>query len=79
MSITKLKEREKYQDLKFQIQRLWNIEVISLVIGALGSITCELEDYLKTSWKSQTAPSIKTALLGSAHYLRKNLEIRESW
>ena len=39
----------KHQDLVLEIQRLWNVkaEVIPIVIGALGAVTPELNDWLK--------------------------------
>ena len=39
---------EKYQDLKIELQRLWNtrIDIVPIVIGALGAITSNLEGYL---------------------------------
>ena len=47
----KRKETEKvtkYQDLVLEIRRLWNVkaEVIPTVIGALGAVTPELNDWL---------------------------------
>ena len=72
----KTKEREKiekYQDLRLEIQR-------SIVIGALGNITSELEGYLnKLPGNHRLAPLLKAALLGSAHILRKILDLPESW
>ena len=37
---------EKYQDLKREIRRLWklrNVEIVSVVIGALGSVSTEFD------------------------------------
>ena len=48
--IDKEKEKnEKYQNLKREIQRLWDlkkIDVIPVVFGALGSVTKDFEKYL---------------------------------
>ena len=48
--IDKEKEKnEKYQNLKREIQRLWDlkkIDVIPVVFGALGSVTKNFEKYL---------------------------------
>ena len=47
--IDKEKKIEKYQNLKRGIQWLWNlkkIDVISLVLGALGSVTKIFEKYV---------------------------------
>ena len=46
------KEKEKvenYQDLKRQIRRLWklrNIEIVPVVIGALGSVSGEFDRWM---------------------------------
>ena len=76
------KEREKvekYQDLKTEIGRLWRlkmVEVVPLVIGALGSVTKEFDGWIK---KLQITKNVgvmqKTALLGTARTLRKVLEM----
>ena len=45
---------EKYQDLKREIGRLWNlkkVEVVPVVIGALGSVTKEFDRWIeKLAW-----------------------------
>uniref|UniRef100_H3AHZ1 Reverse transcriptase zinc-binding domain-containing protein n=1 Tax=Latimeria chalumnae TaxID=7897 RepID=H3AHZ1_LATCH len=51
------KEQEKimqYQDLKMEIEKLWKVrvEVIPVVIGALGAVTKKHEDYVKKINKS---------------------------
>ena len=76
------KEREKvekYQDLKTEIGRLWRlkmVEVVPLVIGALGSVTKEFDGWIK---KLQITKNVgvmqKIALLGTARTLRKVLEM----
>ena len=41
---------EKYQDLKREIKRIWNMRnviVVSVIIGALGSITKKLDEWLE--------------------------------
>ena len=79
------KEREKiekYQDLRIEIQKLWNIKakVVPVVIGALGAHTGKLNDYLAQIPGQHHAPQlIKAALLGSAHILRRTLDLPESW
>ena len=39
----------KYQDLRLQVQKFWNIKatVIPVVVGALGTVNEELENHLK--------------------------------
>ena len=75
------KEREKiekYQGLKREITRLWNlkrIEVIPIVLGALGSVSKNLVHYIsKLGIEIGITQTQKTALLGTARILRKVLE-----
>ena len=70
------KEKEKirkYQDLKREIQRLWNlrkIDVIPAVLGALGSVTKNFEKYVdKIGIKTDLHTVQKTILLGTARIL----------
>ena len=77
--IDKEKEKiEKYQNVKREIQRLWNlkkIDVIPVVLGALGSFTKNFEKYLdKIGIKIDLHAVQKTILLGTARILRKVLE-----
>ncbi|XP_065069753.1 uncharacterized protein LOC135694801 [Rhopilema esculentum] len=76
------KEREtigKYHDLKREVTRLWSmrkVQVIPVVIGALGSISKEFEKWtesLKIPWI--TIEMQKTALLGTATILRRVLDM----
>ena len=76
------KEREKvekYQDLKREIGRLWNlkkVEVVPVVIGALGSVTKEFDRWIKKLGTTFNVGVVqKTALLGTARTLRKVLEM----
>ena len=81
----KEKEREKiekYQDLRIEVQRLWNTktEVVPVVIGALGAYTPKLKRYLEKIPGTHNIPELmKAALLGSAHILRRCLDLPESW
>ena len=77
--IEKGKEKiEKYQNLKKEIQRLWNlkkIDVIPVVLGALGNVTKNFEKYVdKIGIKIDLHTVQKTRLLGTAKILRKVLE-----
>ena len=80
-----VKEREKidkYQDLCLEIKRLWNVktQVIPIVIGAMGSHSNRLQDYLsKTPGTHRKVELVKAALIGSAHILRRVLSLPESW
>ena len=71
-------QTEKYQNLKREIQRLWNlkkIDVIPVVIGALGSVTKNFGKYVdKIGIKIELHTMQKTRLLGTARILRKVLE-----
>ena len=72
---------EKYQDLRLEIQRLWNVkaQVVPVVIGALGSTTSDLPKHLeKIPGRHRPAALVKAALLGSSHILRKTLDLPES-
>ena len=80
---TRIKQKEqekieKYQDLKREIARLWclrKVTVIPVVVGALGCVTKEAEQYIeKIGIKIRTEMIQKTALLGTARTLRKVLE-----
>ena len=68
---------EKYQDLK-RVKRIWNMRkviVVPVIIGALGSITKKLDEWLeKLDITVNTALLQKTTLLGTARILRKVLE-----
>ena len=69
---------EKYHNLKREIQRPWNlknIDVISVVLGALGSVTKNFAKYVdKIGIKIDLHTVQKTTLLGTATILRKVLE-----
>ena len=74
-----LEKVEKYQDLKREIKRLWELrcaKVVPVVIGALGSVTKDLECWIE---KMDIVPAVgvlqKTALLGTARILRKVQEL----
>ena len=67
-----LEKVENYQDLKREIKRLWELrcaKVVPVVIGALGSVTKDLECWIE---KMDIVPEV---LLGTARILRKVLEL----
>ena len=77
--IDKEKENiEKYQNLEREILRLWNlkkIDVIPVVLGALGSVIKNFEKYVdKIEIKVDLHTAPKNTLLGTARILRKVLE-----
>ena len=76
------KEEEKlqrYDLLKREIKRLWrmkNIDIIPIIVGALGSITTELGKRIEQLNIEIAIEKLqKTTLLGTARILRKVLEI----
>ena len=75
------KEQEKivkYQDLAREIRKTWNVstKVIPIVIGALGTVTDRLEQYLKDIGVTTRIELIqKSTLLGTARIIRQVLDI----
>ena len=77
------KEKEKierYQELKREIKRMWNIrsiKVIPVIVGALGSTSKKLKKCIEElGVVKNTALLQKAALLGTACILRKVLYCR---
>ena len=80
------KEKEKievYTGLKYEILKCWRNEVktviiIPVVIGSLGIVTKNLENYLsKIDFAPGIEPLQKTCLLGIARVLRKVLDYQQ--
>uniref|UniRef100_H3A542 Reverse transcriptase zinc-binding domain-containing protein n=1 Tax=Latimeria chalumnae TaxID=7897 RepID=H3A542_LATCH len=68
----------KYQDLKMEIEKLWKVrmEVIPVVIGALGAVTKKHEDYIKKIDESIWLEDLqKVALLGTARIVQNVLQL----
>jgi hypothetical protein len=66
----------KYKDLTTEIQRMWNVKtnVIPVIIGATGTISKSFRKYLSNvPGKHEIKELQKTAILGTAHTLRKVL------
>jgi hypothetical protein len=66
----------KYKDLIIEIQRIWNVKtkVTPVIIGATGTISKSFRKYLSsTPGKRDIKELQKTAILGTAHILRKVL------
>jgi hypothetical protein len=66
----------KYKFLVIEIQRMWNVKatVIPVIIGATGTISKSLTQYLSNiPGKHEIKELQKTAILGTAHILRKVL------
>jgi len=73
------KEAEKIlkcKDLTIEIQRMWNVKtkVIPVIIGATGTISKSFRKYVSNIPGNHEVKELqKTALLGTAHILRKVL------
>ena len=66
----------KYKGLIMEIQRMWNVKakVIPLIIGATGTISKPLRQFLSNKpGKHEIKELQNTAILGTAHILRKVL------
>jgi hypothetical protein len=69
----------KYKDHTIEIQRMWNvkIKVIPVIIGATGTISKSFRKYVSNiSGHHEVKELQKTAILGTAHLLRKVLTYR---
>ena len=73
------REAEKiliYKDLTIEIQHMWNVKtkVIPVIIGATGTISKPFRKYVSNiPGKHEVKELQKTAILGTAHILRKVL------
>jgi hypothetical protein len=66
----------KYKDLTIEIQRMWNVKtkVTSVIIGATGTISKSFRKYMSNiPGKCEVEELQKTAILGTAHIIRKVL------
>ena len=66
----------KYKDLTIEIQRMWNVKtkVIPVTIGATGTISKTFRKYVSNIPGNHEVKELqKTAILGTAHILRKVL------
>jgi hypothetical protein len=66
----------KYKDLTIEIQDMWNVKtnVIPVIIGATGTISKKFRKYLSNVPGIHEVKELqKTAILGTAHILRKVL------
>ena len=81
IKVKELEQITKYQDLRLKVQKLWDVNatVIPIVVGALGTVSEELEGHLKTIGIPIVVCCLqKAALLGTAFILRRVLDISES-
>jgi hypothetical protein len=66
----------KYKDLTTETQRMWNVKtkVIQVIIGANGTISKSFRKYVSNiPGKHEVMELQETAILGTAHILRKVL------
>ena len=66
----------KYKDLTIEIQRTWNVKtkVIPVIIGATGTISKSFRKYFSNIPRKHGVKELqKTAILGTAHILRRVL------
>jgi hypothetical protein len=73
------KEVEKiliYKDLTTEIQRMWNVKtrVMPVIIGATGTVSKAFRKYVSDILGKHDVRELrKTAIMGTAHVLRKVL------
>jgi hypothetical protein len=69
------KKISKYKDLTIEIQRMWNVKTrVIPVIGATGTISKSFRQYVSTIPGNHNVRELqKTAILGTAHIIRKVL------
>ena len=66
----------KYKDLTIEIQRMWNVKtkMMPVIIGATGTISNSFRKYvINITGKHEVKELQKTAILGTAHIIRKIL------
>jgi hypothetical protein len=66
----------QYKDLTIEIRCMWNVKtrVIPVIIGASGTISISFRKYVSSIPGNHEVREIqKTAILGTAHILRKVL------
>ena len=69
----------KCVDLQIECQRLWNkkVEVIPVIIGATGIVDKNIKKYVGRTPGCHNIYSLqRSAILGTAHILRKVLSIK---
>ena len=77
------KEEEKcanYNELKYEIDRIWKlkeVDVVPVVIGALGTVTKKFKKWIDQLELKLTVEELqKPCLLGTARILRKVLDLK---
>ena len=76
----KKKTRTNYSELKYEIAKIWKmrkVEVIPVVIGALGTVTKHFEKWIEKLDLDLTIEALqKPRLFGTARIIRKVLDIK---
>ena len=76
----KKKTRTNYSELKYEIAKIWKmrkVEVIPVVIGALGTVTKHFEKWIEKLDLDLTIEALqKACLLGTARIIRKVLDMK---
>ena len=73
---------EKYQDLKIEVQRLWNtsVEIVPIVVGALGAISSNLQKYLqKLNINDIRTSQIQNSAIENSKYLKETSWSLRNW
>ena len=76
-SRAELKKKDKYQDLRIQLRRLWDkpVEIVPIIIGALDAIPKSLKRNLE-ELGAVVAPGLlqKSVVLETAHIIRRGMD-----
>ena len=70
----------KYKDLTIEIQRMWNVKttVIPVIIGTKSTLSKSFRKYVDNIPGHHEVRELqKTAILGTAHILRKSADVEE--
>ena len=69
---------EKYQDLKYEIKKIWKfkeVTIVPIVIGALGTLSKNFCSWMdKIGMREKTDLLQKACLLGTAKVIRRTLD-----
>ena len=71
------KKRDKYQDLRIELRRLWDkpVEIVPLIIGALGTIPKSLKRNLEELGADVASGLLqKSVVLETAHIIRRVMD-----
>ena len=80
IAVKELEKITKYQDLRLEVQKLWNgkATVIPIAVGALEIVSEELENHVETIGVPIVSCLENAAFLGAAFILRMLLGSSES-